>query len=253
MASRADELRRLRRQVKALKEKNSLLQLYPADRGILTLIRRTAKALDRSARTSAGPILAEFFDQLPDPPRNSPASVILSGPVRSGKSTVAKLVCLQSSALYVQFDLLGRLWVGEDKVQDEEILALLLENLRRKYARGAVIESTSLIFNGTRTAVEMIRQFAADDIRTVLVGSADASVEEKIAALLAHHRIKRSWTEELDDDGLRARAEQIVALSVTARRVAAEAGVPYFELGMDSFGRDVRHAVSTIIDTCGFG
>lgn len=73
-----------------------------------------------------------------------------------------------------------------------------------------------------------------------------------MATLKAHSMIKKSWTDGLGDEALRTRAEQIVSLSVAARRIAGETGVPYFELRPAHFGSDVRHAVNSIIDRYGY-
>jgi len=254
MRRRRDNGKRLRRLVRTLKAKNDLLQLYPSDRRILKLIRQAGKSLRDAAGDAAATrdIVAGFFDSLPDPPDGGAPSVIISGPVRSGKSTVSKLVCLQSSARYFQFDLIQKLWVDEHKANDESVLDLVLENVCRKYPRGMVIESSSLIFNGRAPAAAMVAYFAGHGIRTVLIGSAEASVDEKVEALVGHRNVKNCWMAGLTEDALRDRAERIVSLSVTARRIAGETGAQYFELGIPTFSRDVRHAVNTIIDVYGF-
>lgn len=254
MARRKSEVDKLRRQVRKLQNKNNLLQLYPANRGLLRPLKRAASALQAAAGEPAAmrSALDAFFANIPAPPADAPRSLVVGGPVRSGKSTVSRLVCLQSSARYLPFDLLNSLWVGRDRAdRDETTLSAIVDALCDNCQRGMVIEGTALIFNGMRTAAQMIELLASRGIATVLVGSAEASVEDKMAALLAHHAVKQSWTEKLDDDGLRLRAEQIVSLSVASRRIAGEVGIPYFELRPESYARDLRHAVNTIIDAYG--
>ncbi len=255
IGGRNKEIEQLRKQMKRLQRKISLLQLYPSDRGMLREVKQAHGALkavsgDASASRS---VINGFFATFSGLDPAAPPSVIVSGPVRSGKSTVSKLVALQSSARYLQFDLLKHLWVGVSaQTHDDALLAMVIEALCVHCGRGMVIDGSSLVFNGVRPAAAMIEQFKASGLATVLVGSAEASVEDKIAALLSHHRIKKSWTSQIDDDALRSRAEQIVSLSVAARRIAGETGIPYFELRLASFGSDVRHAVNAIIDQHGF-
>lgn len=210
------------------------------------------RAFDRLSAAGFG-ALAErlLLHRLAEPPAGAEFEgvILIAGPPRIGKSTVARAVAESLAMRVLSTDQiakscsLGKNGEGEASLRDllmqicEQSRGLVLEgrHLVEVAKSGPETESSRFAFDCSRLRNRMIHGFA--------FGCCESSVEAWDSALREHG----GWIKKKGVDYIQGYARTRSARSRQIRDFARDNGLEYFEIPREDFAKSIDHAVAAIV------
>jgi len=195
--------------------------------------------------------IVRWLDHLKDwrghPPDDGPASILIGGPVRCGKSSVARAVAAATGMLVLPTDVIDRQFCRDlPPGRQRPILQAVLGHVLRSHPRGVILEGVMLFDR----APWLIPGALARGLPVYAIGYADGTPEAKRAHVEAGRAAGDCWTLDagLDEGALVAQASYIVAESRVLRRRADRLGHRYLELDSARFGDEVARLAALILN-----
>lgn len=179
------------------------------------------------------------------PPEDGPPSILIGGPVRCGKSSVAKMLAGRTGMVVLPTDAIDRRFCkAVPPGHERAILGPVLRHVLNRFPRGLILEGVMLC---ERAALVLpTAQVLALPVH--VIGYADGSVERKLAHIEAYRATGDCWTLQagLDREALRRQAHAIIAESRVLRARSEAMGFVYHELDSARFASEVMRVADRI-------
>jgi len=189
--------------------------------------------------------LAKLPERRGQPPADGPPSLLIGGPVRCGKSSVAQALAERTGMVVWPTDVIDRRFCrGIPDAHQHPVLAPVLTALLLRHPRGLILEGVQIL-ERARWVVALAR---ARGHPVHAIGYARGRVEDKLAHLRAHRATGQCWTlaAGLDDAALRDQAAGILDFSRELRALAPRQGFAYHELDSGRFADEVQRVAGRI-------
>lgn len=180
------------------------------------------------------------------PPDDGPPTILLGGPMRCGKSTVAGLLAARTGMVVLPTDVINRRF-GRGKLppgRERAVLGRVLRHVLHSHPRGLILEGV-MLFERTALVLPTARRLA---LPIHAIGYASGTVTQKLAHIEAHRVTGACWTLEagLDQEALRLSAHVIRAESRVLRAMARLRGYQYHELDSACFEIEAKRVADRI-------
>ena len=189
--------------------------------------------------------MARLAEGAGTPPADGPPNLLIGGPVRCGKSTVARAVAARTGMVVLPTDVIDRRFcTGIPDAQQAPILVPVLTGLLLRHPRGLILEGVQIL-ERARWVVSLAR---ARGHPVHAIGYARGRVADKLAHLLAHRATGECWTlaAGLDEAALREQAATILDVSRDLRAAAPRLGLTYHELDSADFAAEAERIAARI-------
>lgn len=173
---------------------------------------------------------------------------IVAGVSRSGKTTVAKRLCLAHNVSYWPFDAvistLEKLYpeTGIRHLDDNVGFSSKLADFIAEFAKHLAYEEVDGVIDLYQLfPVDYQRVLGGSDIPIVYLGYPGLSAEEKLQDIKAHQR-KIDWTNDVADSDMLVILGQFIAESRIMAEQCKSTNIPFFDTGA-AFDENIEMAI----------
>lgn len=176
---------------------------------------------------------------------NTP-SIIVAGPQRCGKSTVAKLISKDQKMFHLESDyvrdrLYGKL-IGDQRTWSA---TFAFRKILTLFPHGILAEGT--VFTDDAKSVPFWGSKNGRDIPVYFIGST-SDYNKKYEAMLSFRKYNSCWTsQKISNSELLRLAERITKRSFVYKELCLKHGFTYFDIDPLNFDRDITRIATNII------
>lgn len=176
-------------------------------------------------------------------------SILLTGPVRIGKSTIARTVAQSGGYFHAEID---HFLFDRSQQIDREYLVKFGRDLCRalihNFPDGVLVDAAY----EQATSDVMSREFLLrikNEIRVFIAGCGAENPEIRMAAVMEYRKFRSCWTnsEALTRDAIREVCDEIYRTTLLLKDFSHEHGLPYLSIGADKPEADIRIASGKLL------